>query len=121
MTLSDIKICRTKVLREILSRINTWDKGLETGLHIIDQNEKDLTKIKNYNEIIIKESSNLASDKEYADLINQVLLKMKLFLKEMEENKKILLDQKKDLGKHNDILTNYISSGLEAKFIDKNV
>ncbi len=46
---------------------------------------------------------------------------MKYFLDLMEKNKKILLEEKKQLGKNDDIITSYISSPLKARFIDKNV
>ncbi|MDY0235509.1 MAG: hypothetical protein RBR71_05745 [Gudongella sp.] len=120
MIIENLEISKQELLDRILNRIKAWDMDIETGIKIIEENGNDIKRIQEYNRDGAKKSVILETEEDYIQRIEELSTEMKCFLDKMDERKRILLEEKKILGKSNEIIKNYISSDFKAVFIDKN-
>lgn len=121
MRIEELRICRMELIEAILTRIRAWDSGIETGISIIEINGTDIKKIQDYDKEISKSLNKTNIDKNYKQKIDELTSEMIYFLDKIEEEKRILLEEKKQFDKNNDILKIYNPSNFKAAFIDKSV
>lgn len=113
--------CRNKIIDKILDNIRYWDKNIESGLELVENNGKEIDKIKGINEEI--ESLNMSNpyDEEYKEKLNSLYIEQKKLFKVLESKQRDLMDEKQQLNKKDQVVKNYISKKSKSIFIDKDI
>lgn len=118
---TDIKVFfenRDNVLDRIIKRIGSWDKGPESAMEIIEENQKDIEELRFQEELF--QGDNLDyRDESYLEKIIFILeeeKKIASILAIRQDEVKEILQQ---LSKKDIIKENYIKQKTNSIFVDK--
>lgn len=106
---------------KIENRLDSWDKSVDMGLKIVESNTANFGYLDKLNKDIEKVSSKELYNAGYKKLVEDIALKQKKFIQDLNFESYKLLDGLKQIRKKDDFLNNYALKKRESIFIDKSL
>ncbi len=112
---------KEQLLDQLHDNIRSWDGTIESGVSVIEGNQYIIGEI----ELVNKELSKTNAGAEDLSICNEKLIKVaeafQNLTTNLEELKKTLLEEKKSLGRKDEVVESYIEKRNETFFINRNV
>ena len=119
LTKDEILRERELIVEVVLNNLKTWDGIAESGIRIIEENEKHLDKFKTL-DLLLKDIP-IQYDEKYSEKMDEIIKSHKSLMDALILEQNQLVDLMQQVGKRDKVLHNYISIKKEPIFIDKDI
>lgn len=112
---------KNQILDSILEGLRTWDGEIESGIDLMDINQKKLESIKDINNKLYEEQGEFFDQKGYYKRITEIVIEIRKMTEAMEIEKQKILKEKRVLDKKDNLIGSYITTNKNSIFIDKDI
>lgn len=112
---------RNEILDQILNSMRNWDNTIESGIDIIESNQDGLSKLGSLNTKIYSLTETYTNDEEYNFKLNSIMMELDKLTNSLKDKRIILLEEKQQFNKKDQVVKSYISLKREPVFIDKDI
>lgn len=119
--IKEFNLKRINILEDILEIIRNWDKTYEMGIDIIAKVEVNLEELKSIDKQLQSILGSIPFEDSYRDKMSLVAKEYEELLKNLEIERKKLLDFIRETRLKDKIKNSYILKEKESVFIDKDL